>query len=214
MKQQWLELQEKFNALSLSRRKFWFVLTLIFVAYLGLYVLLLPVWQSYQSDATQLQQQENQLNVLEQQIQAVEIRLSGDPKAPLKRRLENFEQQLEAINQRLQNETNYVSAADNRRLLQALLVSASQLTVVSAQAKPAERIYGDNESQQGAIYKHRLQLVVQGSYQQIYEYFRRLEQLPWSFYWQKMDYGVVNYPQAEVTLEIYTLSLERDYVAS
>ncbi|WP_411359252.1 hypothetical protein [Pseudidiomarina salilacus] len=211
---QWQQMQQKFVELPLNRRKFWLVLSVVFVCYLGLYVMLLPQWQSFQTEQVKVQQQQQRLSLLEQQLEAVEIRLSGDPKAPLRRKLADLESQLQQVNQRLQNETNYVSAADNRRLLQALLGSARDLSVKSAQALPAERVYGDGEATEGAIYKHRLQLVVSGNYQQVFEYFQQLEQLPWSFYWQRMDYQVTDYPQAEVLLEIYTLSLERDYVAS
>ncbi|KFZ28981.1 hypothetical protein IDAT_04705 [Pseudidiomarina atlantica] len=211
---QWQQMQQKFVELPLNRRKFWLVLSVVFVCYLGLYVLLLPQWQSFQTEQVKIQQQQQRLSLLEQQLEALDIRLSGDPKAPLRRKLADLESQLQQVNQRLQNETNYVSAADNRRLLQALLGSARDLSVKSAQALPAERVYGDGEATEGAIYKHRLQLVVRGNYQQVFEYFQQLEQLPWSFYWQRMDYQVTEYPQAEVLLEIYTLSLERDYVAS
>jgi MSHA biogenesis protein MshJ len=211
---QWQDLQQKFNELPLPRRKFWLLLSVIFIAYLGLYVLLFPVWQEYQVSKNETAQQQQRLSLVEQQVEAVNIRLAGDPKAPLKRKLASLEEQIQAVNQRLQSETNYVSAAENRRLLQALLGSAADLNVKAAQALPAQKVYGGEDEANAAIYKHRLQLVVTGNYQSIYNYFQRLENLPWSFYWQRMDYQVTTYPEAQVTIEIYTLSLERDYVAS
>ncbi|MDN7124265.1 hypothetical protein [Pseudidiomarina terrestris] len=214
MKARWQQLQLKFNELPLSRRKFWFVLTLIFIAYLGLWVALLPTWQTYKTEQTKLKQQQSRVELLQQQLQAVEIRLAGDPQAPLRTKLSELEQRLAQLNSRLRAETNYVSAADNRQLLKALLGSAGALEVQSAQALPAERVYGDGEATAGAIYKHRLQLILRGDYNEIYRYFLKLEQLPWSFYWQRMDYEVKEHPDATLLLEIYTLSLERDYVAS
>lgn len=214
MSQMWQQLQEKFAALPLPRRKFWFVLALLFVLYLGVWVLAMPAWQNYQLEQTKVSQQRQQLSLLRQQLEVVDIRLAGDPTAPLRSRLKQLQTQLDEVNQRIKTETNYISAADNRALLQALLGSAEQLDVKSAQALPAERVYGDGDATAGEIYKHRLQLVVSGSYQQVFDYFKRLEGLPWSFYWQRMDYQVAEYPEAQVLLEIYTLSLERDYVAS
>ncbi|CAB0150574.1 hypothetical protein PSI9734_01013 [Pseudidiomarina piscicola] len=211
---QWQQLQLRFNEMPMGRRKFWVVLTLIFILYLGVWVVLLPSWQTYKTEQTQLTQQQSRVALLQQQIEAVDLRLAGDPKAPLRNKLADLRERLGELNQRLQSETNYVSAADNRELLKALLGHASALEVQSAQALPAERVYGDGEATAGAIYKHRLQLVVRGSYNEIHNYFERLEHLPWSFYWQRMDYEVSAHPEAEVLLEIYTLSLERDYVAS
>lgn len=210
----WQDLQLKFNQLPQSRRKFWFVLTLLFVAYLGIWVLLLPQWQAYKTEQAKLEQQRATNRLIVTQIEAIDIRLAGDPLAPLKNQLASLQGQLQEINARLQAETNYVSASENRELLKALLSSASELEVQSAQALPAERVYGDGEATAGAIYKHRLQLVLRGTYSETFAYFKRLEQLPWSFYWQRLDYRVAEHPQAEITLEIYTLSLERDYVAS
>lgn len=210
----WQDLQVKFNGLPLQRRKFWFALTLLFVIYLGAWVVLAPQWQAYQAEQAKLEQQMATNRLTATQIEAIDIRLAGDPQAPLKTKLAELQTQLNEVNTRLQSETNYVSAADNRELLKALLSSASELEVQSAQALPAERVYGDGEATAGAIYKHRLQLVLRGNYNQTFAYFKRLEQLPWSFYWQRLDYRVNEHPQAEITLEIYTLSLERDYVAS
>lgn len=214
MKTMWQQLQVKFDALPQSRRQFWFVLVLLFVLYLGVWVLAIPAWQNYKLEQTKVTQQQQQLSLLRQQIEVVNIRLSGDPTAPLRSKLTQLEEQLNVVNQRLQAETNYVSAADNRALLKALLGNATQLDVKSAQALPAERVYGDGDATAGEIYKHRLQLVLSGSYQDVFDYFKKLEALPWSFYWQRMDYQVGEYPDAQILLEIYTLSLERDYVAS
>ncbi len=210
----WQELQVKFNSLPQQRRKFWFGLTLVFIAYLGIWVVLLPQWQAYQAEQAKLQEQLTTNRLIATQIEAIDIRLSGDPLAPLKAKLGELQEQLNEVNRKLQSETNYVSAADNRELLKALLSNATELEVKSAQALPAERVYGDGEATAGAIYKHRLQLVLRGNYNQTFNYFQQLEQLPWSFYWQRLDYRVDQHPEAEITLEIYTLSLERDYVAS
>ncbi|MGQ4276700.1 hypothetical protein ACQ5ES_06595 [Pseudidiomarina sp. E22-M8] len=211
---QWQQLQLKFNEMALGRRKFWFALTVAFVLYFGLWVVLLPSWQNYQTEKTKLTQQQSRVDLLQQQLQALDSRLSGDPQAPLRNKLSDLQARLNELNQRLQAETNYVSATDNRELLKSLLGNAGALEVQSALAMPAERVYGDGDATAGAIYKHRLQLIFSGNYNEIYNYFQRLEQLPWSFYWQRMDYEVKEHPNAEVLLEIYTLSLERDYVAS
>lgn len=78
----WQQLQTKFNGLPLARRKFWFVLTVVFVLYLGIWVVLLPNWQNYQTEKSKLTQQQSRVGLLQQQLQAIDIRLSGDPQAP------------------------------------------------------------------------------------------------------------------------------------
>lgn len=48
-------------------------------------------------------------------------------------------------------------------------------------------------------------LKLQGDYFAILNYLRRMEQLEWQLYWDKLDYEVLNWPQATATIEFYTL---------
>ena len=56
------------------------------------------------------------------------------------------------------------------------------------------------------VYKHSVVLSVSGGYFAVLDYFKSLEAMPWQFYWQGMDYVVDEYPHANVTLEVFTLS--------
>ncbi|MDX1706311.1 hypothetical protein [Pseudidiomarina sp.] len=214
MKQRWQRWQEKFLELPATRRRFWVILAAVMILYIGVWLVLLPLNESYQQFAQTERSQLTQQNALRQELAALEQRLQGDPKASLKRRLEQLNRRLEQVDQQLASETHYISASENKALLKALLTSAAGVKVKSAQALPAEQVYRDPADEDTGIFKHRLQLVVTGSYFDVQRYFSTLEDLPWSFYWQRLDYRVTEHPQAEVMLEIYTLSLERGYVAS
>lgn len=56
-----------------------------------------------------------------------------------------------------------------------------------------------------------MELVVDGRYFDVLEYIKRLEQLK-GFNWQMLDYDVIDYPNARVTIRIRTLSLEEDWI--
>lgn len=58
------------------------------------------------------------------------------------------------------------------------------------------------------LYRQGVKLVVQGSYFQILDYIKHLETTPWRFYWDGLSYKVINYPLAEVELQVYTLSVQ------
>jgi|SRR5690554_1482509 len=214
MKQQWLQWQTKFEQADPKRRRVWFIVIVLTILYLGFWVGARPAFESIQSEQAKQQRVQQQINQFTQEINQVESRLAGNPQAAQRMRLEQLQQRLLQIEQQLNDEANYVSAADNRALLKALLNQARGVKVMSAQALPAERIYQDAENQDSAIYRHRLQLAVQGNFFALANYLQQLEQLEWSFYWQRLDYKVMEAPQAEATIEIYTISLEQDYVAS
>lgn len=214
MKQQWLQWQTAFLALPQPRRRFWLMLSLIVVIYLGVWMYLLPLRDSNNTADQQQRQLSVQLTAARNELAGIQQRLQANPKAPLERQLAQQQERLQRVTTQLDNETRYISAAENRDLLRVILTTAAGVKVRSAQALPVEQIYRDPQDNNTGIYKHRLQLVISGNYFDVQQYFETLEKLPWAFYWQRMDYRVTTYPNAEVTVEIYTLSLERNYVAS
>jgi MSHA biogenesis protein MshJ len=63
-----------------------------------------------------------------------------------------------------------------------------------------------------SIFRHGLAMTLSGRYFDVYHYLEALESLPWRFYWDSIDYQVKEYPTAEVTLHIYTLSFQEDWL--
>lgn len=214
MKEQWLQWQSKFEQTDPKRRRVWLIVIILMTLYLGFWVGARPALETIRAEQAKQQRVQQQISQLNQEINGVDARLAGDPQAAQRNRLDQLQQRLLQIEQQLNQEANYVSAADNRALLKALLNQARGVKVMSAQALPAERVYQDAENQDSAIYRHRLQLAVRGNFFALADYLEQLEQLAWSFYWQRLDYKVLDAPNAEAVIEIYTISLERDYVAS
>lgn len=71
----------------------------------------------------------------------------------------------------------------------------------------AERdIVSESRSNNISVFKHTVVIRLEGGYFDMVDYLSALENLPWKFYWSELDYHVVEYPKAIVTLEVYTLS--------
>jgi len=83
------------------------------------------------------------------------------------------------------------------------LVQTNSDAAPAAQPNPAAA-----EESSAGVYQHAVELRVSGNYNQILHFLIALERLPWRFYWQSLDYKVEHYPNAEVTLRVYTLSSE------
>jgi len=74
---------------------------------------------------------------------------------------------------------------------------------------PSGSTQSDNSERESVgVYKHSTSLKIKGGYFQVLEYVRRLENLTWRFYWDRMSYSVSTYPQAEIEIRVYTLSAE------
>ncbi|MDZ7925157.1 MAG: hypothetical protein U5M23_14145 [Marinagarivorans sp.] len=57
------------------------------------------------------------------------------------------------------------------------------------------------------VYKYGIRIVLEGTYFEVLDFLAALESFEWQFYWEGLDYKVINYPRASVELEIYTLSI-------
>ena len=67
-------------------------------------------------------------------------------------------------------------------------------------------------SQATVLYRHGVELQLQGSYLATLAYLKQLESLEWRFEWDALLFDIQDYPVGTVTLEVYTYSTERDWI--
>lgn len=58
------------------------------------------------------------------------------------------------------------------------------------------------------LYRHGVEMVLQGTYPDMVAYMEALEHLPVQLFWGKAELDAQNYPEARLTLTLYTLSLD------
>ncbi len=63
------------------------------------------------------------------------------------------------------------------------------------------------------LYRHGVRLVLQGSYLEMIAYLESLEGLPTQLFWGGAALDAQKYPQARLTLTLYTLSLDQKWIA-
>ena len=88
----------------------------------------------------------------------------------------------------------------------AATASAASATATGAKAKT------EAVSENGAIYRHGVEIVVQGKYLDMVDYLSALESMKWELYWGKARMQVDEYPLANLTLTLYTLSLDKSWL--
>ena len=62
------------------------------------------------------------------------------------------------------------------------------------------------------VYKHGIELTVEGGYLDLLEYQSRLEKLPWRMFFARTSVNSVEYPKVLMTITLYTLSLEEAWL--
>jgi MSHA biogenesis protein MshJ len=64
-----------------------------------------------------------------------------------------------------------------------------------------------------SAYKHGMTVMFEGDYLATLEYLRRLENLGFGFFWDSLEFSVKEYPRAQASIKIYTLSLNKDWIS-
>jgi len=61
------------------------------------------------------------------------------------------------------------------------------------------------------VFKHAIQVTVEGNYLDLLAYVARLEKQPWQVYWGRTTM-VADYPKVQIELTLYTLSLDKAWL--
>ncbi len=105
-------------------------------------------------------------------------------------------------------------------LLRSLLLKTNGLKLVSLNNEPVKKVIlnentdsdGKTSEPQSILYEHATIIKLTGTYQQLYQYLLALEQSGWGLFWDKMYYTVTDYPQAEITLRVHTISTNEYWI--
>lgn len=62
------------------------------------------------------------------------------------------------------------------------------------------------------LFKHGIEIKIRGSYGQLVDYTHALEKLDWRMGWAELTLESKNYPESELTIIVYTLSLESEWI--
>jgi MSHA biogenesis protein MshJ len=234
--QQW---KERFDALTLRERALVLLgaLGVLYMAWDN--VLMERVRGQQKQTLTQMQKLSGQIRDIDARIQSVSAALNPAGQTSAQRRLENLKSELARMNQRQEAiAVSFIRPQEMVGVLKGLLAQerglkltrvqsraaqpfvipqpASALTQNTANAKPKQQ-----DSQNGVqsaapkptVYKHGLEIQFQGSYASTLSYLQKIETLPWRFYWDEVGYEVLDYPKAQITVKIHTLSLEREWIS-
>lgn len=172
----------------------------------------------------QLAGQEKELATLEAQIGSLKSKLH-DPDAANRKALAELNARLAGIDSEIGNlDEKLVPPKRMGRVLQAVLSRHRGLALVSLRsvapepllATPVDKgatVKKELVTERENIFRHGLEIRVAGSYADLLAYVTDLERAPQRLLWGGMTLKVTAYPRAELTLMVYTLSRERDWLA-
>jgi len=226
------KLQEKIDARVMRERVLIFLSATALVFMVWNFIIQAPVSNQVQEAEAQLSALATQRTAMETQITAATQALLNDPDRQKKLQIKQLETDIAELEVQLQNKSQTLVKADELpKLLQDVLQKTTQLNLLEVATLPMQELHFittngalevsetkpnyDNkfasqsqENDRVGVYEHAVELRVAGNYFQVIRFLTALEALPWRFYWQRLDYKVTEYPNAEIILRVYTLSSE------
>ncbi|MFQ5515089.1 MAG: hypothetical protein ACE5FG_11705 [Myxococcota bacterium] len=198
---------------------------LLLLAAMGLIILvwdnvfLRPTQSDRSVDRSERLALEEQLAELDARARTARLRLEIDPHAHLRERLAALESEIAAIDASLRERTEgVVTPGEMARVLEELLAHQKPLRLVRLEALPVEPLIESDEVSGGAaderaqIYRHAMEIELEGSFAETVAFLERVEQLPWSFFWDHLLYRVTEHPRARVTVIVHTFSTEEGWI--
>lgn len=234
MKQRMQQLAKKIDALTLRERVILFVGAAAVLVYLVNFLLIDPQFAKQKMLAEQIRRDQAQMQefqtLISQRIKAHAL----DPDAENRMRLQALKQRQTQLQENLQDmQKGLVSPDKMVGLLEDLLKRQGKLQLVGLKTLPVTGLKEDaavdpkapasstapatkggagNPADADLIYKHGVEITLQGSYLDILDYMSELEKMPWQVFWGKARLEVDTYPRATITLTLFTLSLDKKWL--
>lgn len=211
----WQQMSERFSALKEREKYTAFIGALLLALWLFMLQLLVPAFeelrkveQEIASATMTVQQQSNTLIALQQQA-------GVDIDANYKAELESLQHQEQELQQQISKLTSYFIGSERMAsVLQDVLKSSNNVKMKSVIAKPPVPLTFSEQGtdNKAVIYQHSTVVVLTGNYFALAAVLERLDTLSWSLGWQSIDYKVTEYPDAELTLHLLTVSDNESYI--
>ncbi len=102
--------------------------------------------------------------------------------------------------------------SSDKSLEKPVLANPTSKAEANAVATPAPTPPPTRVAQLG-LYKHAVEITVDGSYADLLAYLNELEHMPWHVYWGGVSLSARDAPVSRLTLVVYTLSLDKTWLA-
>lgn len=212
------DLEKRFNKMTLRERLIMLAAVVLCSVFISYYWVIEPALLNQKRIESQIKKVVQQQELLNKDIVTTTKRLKEDPFESIVKKIAFTEVRLEELNAQLEDKLlKFIHAQKMPIALTKVLSRTPGVKITGLTSLPVKVFHTSQAEGENAppilFYQHSLEITLQGNYSSIYQYFVNVETLQDKFYWQSMDYRVSEYPLAEVTIQIYTLSDQQDLVS-
>lgn len=208
----------RIDVLTLRERVIVFVMVALLLIVCANIFILSPLDQERKEIGLKNAEQQAQIVRIHAEIQQKSNERTADPDLSNARRAAELEQQVERLRASVaQVQKGLISPARMTKVLEEILRKSKQLQLVSVKKLAPEGMVessaegGKNATAQG-LYRHGVIMVVRGSYLDMLQYLQELEKLQTPLLWGDVLFEVGTHPGATMTLTVFTLSLDKQWL--
>lgn len=216
--------ESKWEALS-TRERSLVLITAVVVPIVLIYIVLIePSIMSLKQQQAKLAGLEASIASQNQVLTLLKAKEPVDPNIAAREGLKRLRLELTQANDEIRRAaTNLVSPDQMLAMLRDVLKGEQGVALVSARSLAIETLQLGAETQNDGsaspapsalIYAHPFEIELEGSYQGVYDYLQKIEQLEGVFFWDTLTYKVDQYPTAKVKIKVHTLSSEARWLGA
>lgn len=213
MKARFEQLAQKFDVLSQRERGLIALAVLALVA-MSAYMPIESLWKQQHSTAQQVKALEQENKISMQQIDLYQQRLAMDPNHDYRQRLNLLQQQNQEIDAQLNEQMVDMVPADYMpELLGNLLGQVQGIKLLKFTSVTPVPLLAVGEEKKLNLYSHGIRMSLEGDYFSVLRFVEAVEAMPDKLYWKRLDYKVAEYPKGKIDIELYTLSINKDFIS-
>lgn len=176
-------------------------------------------------DKLEKQQRENVGNIASTQttVNILTDALAKNPNKAVQLQLEQYQQQMNEVDEKLSLlASDLINPIQMRHALISLLSSQKNVSLASFEILGAQEMKlpepGENSTEKKqttqsiSLFKHGVKLTLTGNFFALKDYLEALEKMKWKFFWQSFDYQLMAYPTGELTITMYSLSTNKEFL--
>jgi len=227
MKELWLKLAEKYDAMSLRERVLVAAGMIVVTVYMSYFLLIDPLVAAKQRLQQAIKQERAMLKTADSILEMKPGAAAGAE--PVKRAYQDaLRKQIAELNEALKGmQQGLVPPEQMAKLLEGMIVKVRGVELVSLRKLPVRRAQAASgaaaalvvekkkavsEPSVGGVYQHGFEITIQGSYAGLHDYLARLEKLPWRMFWANLRLDAEDHPDIRLMLVVQTLSLDRTWL--
>lgn len=174
-------------------------------------LILQPLLTQQQTTRQHIEDLDVKLNGLRQHALLLNYKSNNDPAISHRQSRGRLTSELSDLDDRIIGQLDaLVEPEQATQILEQILHKHHGLKLASLNTsiEPLADLSKEQPSDIPGLIRYQFDMVIQGGYQDVLSYLKRLEAMPWKFFWQQIDFKSTQYPYAETRLRLYILGTQ------